>query len=160
MDDRKFEHLVKEHRDMVYSVALAHTKDPSAADDVAQETFIKAYRSWDGLKNPSRVKTWLYAIARNTAIDWFRRQKRAPNSGLDELDVAAPEKEKDRVTMEELVAGLRPDYQEILRMRYVEELSYSEIGKRLGMTSTAVGEKLWRIREYMRNRHRRAEVSQ
>ena len=158
MDERFFEQLVKEHRDMVYSVALAHTRDPSAADDVAQDTFIKAYRSWDGLKNPSRVKTWLYSIARNTAIDWFRRQKRAPSSGLDDLDVAAPENKEERVSMDELVSGLRPDYQEILRMRYVEELSYAEIGKRLDMTPTAVGEKLWRIREYMRVRHRRTEV--
>ena len=60
--------------------------------------------------------------------------------------------------MDELVTGLRPDYQEILRMRYIEELSYAEIGRRLKMTPTAVGEKLWRIREYMRKRHRRTEV--
>ena len=59
--------------------------------------------------------------------------------------------------MEDIIGKLRPDYQEIIRMRYVEELTYSEIGERLRMTSTAVGEKLWRIREYLRSRLRKTD---
>ena len=59
--------------------------------------------------------------------------------------------------MEEIIGRLRPDFQEMLRLRYAEELPYTEIAERLRMSPTAVGEKLWRIRDLLRSRLRKED---
>ena len=159
MDAGAFERLVREHQQMVYAVALSHCRDRSAAEDVAQEAFLKAYRSMDGLKHPSQLKTWLFSIARFTAIDWLRRRKREEASPVPD-EVPAPreraaEGTEDRaMRVMQVIQGLREDYREVMLLRYVRGLSYSEIAKAVGGTPSAVGEKLHRVREMVREKLR------
>ena len=152
MDDRAFERLVQDHQQMVYAVALSHCGDRAAAEDVAQEAFLKAYRSIEELKRPSQVKTWLYSIARFTAIDWVRRRRRQETRPLPEDQAAPPASETEDRAMRvmKVVQGLRDDYREILLLRYVRGLSYADIAKTVGATPSAVGEKLHRVREMVR----------
>lgn len=164
MDANAFERLVREHQHMVYCVALSHCKDPSSAEDVAQEAFLKAYRSVDEMREPARLKTWLYSIARFTAIDWLRRRKREPVLGLAE-DAArelperptAESKEDRTVRVMDVIQGLKEEHREIMILRYVRGLSYAQIARETGSTSSAVGEKLSRIRDIVREKLR-AEV--
>ncbi len=159
MDARAFERLVRDHQQMVYAVALSHCKDATAAEDVAQEAFLKAYRSMDGLKHPSQLKTWLYSIARFTAIDWLRRRKREEVRPLPD-ERAAPAAAGDEGTEDramrvmDVIRGLRDDYREIMLLRYVRGLSYAEIAKQTGGTPSAIGEKLHRVREMVREKLR------
>ncbi len=159
MDARVFERLVRDHQQMVYAVALSHCKDRTAAEDVAQEAFLKAYRSMDGLRNPPQLKTWLYSIARFTAIDWLRRRKREEVRPLPE-DRPAPEEgggegtEDRAMRVMQAIQGLRDDYREIMLLRYVRGLSYAEIARQVGGTPSAVGEKLHRVREMVREKLR------
>jgi len=144
---------------MVYAVALSHCRDRSAAEDVAQEAFLKAYRSMDGLKNRSQLKTWLFSIARFTAIDWLRRRKREePRPVPDEVPApaeGAAEGTEDRaMRVMQVIQGLREDYREVMLLRYVRGLSYAEIAKAVGGTPSAVGEKLHRVREMVREKLR------
>src|SRR5438132_1671445 len=83
---------VSEHQHMVYCVALSFCKDSSLAEDVAQEAFLKAYRSVDEMREPARLKTWLYSIARFTAIDWLRRRKHEKFIGLAPETMELPER--------------------------------------------------------------------
>jgi RNA polymerase sigma-70 factor (ECF subfamily) len=158
MDAGAFERLVRDHQQMVYAVALSHCKDAAAAEDVAQEAFLKAYRSLDGLRNPPQLKTWLYSIARFTAIDWLRRRKREELRPLPEeraAPEAAGEGTEDRaMRVMQVIQGLRDDYREIMLLRYVRGLSYAEIAKQTGGTASAVGEKLHRVREMVREKMR------
>jgi RNA polymerase sigma-70 factor (ECF subfamily) len=156
MDAKGFERLVQDHQEMVYAVALSHCGDRSAAEDVAQEAFLKAYRSFDGLKRPAQLRSWLYSIARFTAIDWVRRRKREAPRPLPE-DRAAPDTDvaEDRaMRVMTAIQGLRDDYREILLLRYVRGLSYADIAKAVGGTASAVGEKLHRVREMVREKLR------
>ncbi|MBI2931293.1 MAG: sigma-70 family RNA polymerase sigma factor [Planctomycetes bacterium] len=153
MDEGTFERFVHEHQRMVHAIARQYVKDEHVAEDVAQEAFLRAHRSFDGLRDPSRVKTWLYSLTRNAAIDWLRAHKRRLMS-LDEASVDVPEPTRqDNVRDEQItrVMGvlddLREDYREIIMMRYFEGLSYKEIAEALGMTIGAVGEKLSRVRD-------------
>ena len=149
MDNRAFERLVAEHQGMVYSVALSHCRDAAEAEDVTQEAFLKAYRSMDGMKKPRQTKTWLYSIARFTAIDHVRKRRRMKTGEVpDRPAPTVSEKPSGRVM--EVVRGLRNDYRDIVLMRYVREMSYSEIARELHTTVGSVGEKLFRVREMIR----------
>jgi RNA polymerase sigma-70 factor, ECF subfamily len=164
MDANAFERLVREHQHMVYCVALSFCKDPASAEDVAQEAFLKAYRSVDEMREPARLKTWLYSIARFTAIDWIRRRQRDPVRALPEGAArelperpAADVKEERTVRVMDVIQGLKEEHREIMLLRYVRGLSYSQIARETGSTTSAVGEKLSRIRELVRQKLR-AEV--
>ena len=164
MDAPAFERLVREHQHMVYCVALSFCKDSASAEDVAQEAFLKAYRSVDEMREPARLKTWLYSIARFTAIDWLRRRQREPVLGLAEGAAqelperpAAESKEDRTVQVMDVIRGLKEEHREIMILRYVRGLSYAQIARETGSTSSAVGEKLSRIRDIVREKLR-AEV--
>jgi RNA polymerase sigma-70 factor (ECF subfamily) len=145
--------LVQEHERMVRALAMAYCRDENAADDIVQETFWRAWRSLNGLQDPSKVKTWLYALARNAAIDYVRSRRRRKTEALT-VDVEAPERSpgdsSDRVMR--AVDGLRGDYRQIVLLHYIEKLSYAQIGEALGMTPSAVGEKLHRVRKMVQQR--------
>lgn len=161
MDANAFERLVREHQHLVYCVALSHCKDPSSAEDIAQEAFLKAYRSVDEMREPARLKTWLHSIARFTAIDWLRRRKHEPTLGLpegEELPERTVESKEDRtVRVMDVIRGLKEEHREIMILRYVRGLSYAQIARETGSTTSAVGEKLSRIRDMVRLKLR-AEV--
>jgi RNA polymerase sigma-70 factor (ECF subfamily) len=164
MDANAFERLVREHQRMVYCVAVSYCKDPTSAEDVAQEVFLKAYRSVDEMRDPARLKTWLYSIARFTAIDWLRRRQREPVLGLAEGAAqelperpAAESKEDRTVRVMDVIRGLKEEHREIMILRYVRGLSYAQIARETGSTTSAVGEKLSRIRDIVRDKLR-AEV--
>jgi len=164
MDANAFERLVREHQHMVYCVALSFCKDSALAEDVAQEAFLKAYRSVDELREPGRLKTWLYSIARFTAIDWIRRRRREPALRLAEEAAkelperpTAPTMEDRSVRVMDVIRGLKEEHREIMMLRYVRGLSYLQIARETGSTASAVGEKLSRIREIVRQKLR-AEV--
>jgi RNA polymerase sigma-70 factor (ECF subfamily) len=164
MDANAFESLVREHQHMVYCVALSFCKDPSSAEDLAQEAFLKAYRSVDEMREPARLKTWLYSIARFTAIDWIRRRKHEKFLGLaegaaEELPErpAAESKEDRAMRVMDVIRELKEEHREIMLLRYVRGLSYSQIARETGTTASAVGEKLSRIRDIVREKLR-AEV--
>lgn len=156
MDPAAFEHFVREHRNMVYSVALTYCKDAHAAEDISQEAFLRAHRSMDGLADRSRLKTWLYALTRNAAIDHLRAHKRR---GRLVERVAETRRERTAPTHSEAVDRLLgildtlpDDTRRIILLRYVEGLSYKEIAEALEMQVSAVGEKLSRIRHQIAER--------
>ena len=148
MDSRAFERLVAEHQKMVYSVALSLCRDAVEAEDVTQEAFLKAFRSMDGMRKPEQKKTWLYSIARFTAIDHVRKRRRMKTGEIP--DRPAPTAESPSARVMEVIRGLRKAYRDIVLMRYVRELSYSDIARELHTTVGAVGEKLFRVREMIR----------
>ncbi|CAM3865189.1 RNA polymerase sigma factor [Alkalicoccus chagannorensis] len=70
-----FEQMYREESDAVYSYIRMLVRDHPLAEDLTQETFVKAYRSLEHRRGDSAVRTWLIAIARNTTIDYMRRRK-------------------------------------------------------------------------------------
>jgi RNA polymerase sigma-70 factor (ECF subfamily) len=150
MTGEPFDAFVRRHERMVRALARSYVRDASAADDIAQEAFIKAHRALDTLADPAKEKTWLYAIARNAALDWLRREKRHRMEELN-VDVAAPERRDSggdlAARVMRIVDTLREDYRQVVLLRFVDELSYAEIGEALGLAPSAVGEKLHRVRK-------------
>jgi RNA polymerase sigma-70 factor (ECF subfamily) len=155
MERQAFERLVREHQEMVFCVAYSHCRDRAAAEDVAQEVFLRAFRAADEMKEPARMRTWLYSVARNGAVDWVRRRRHERPGGVPDRAAEAPPPAEERAgRVLAVLDSLQEDHREIMLLRYVKGLSYAEIARTVGSTVGAVGEKLHRIREAVRRKLR------
>ena len=162
-DNGAFERLVREHMNTVLGLAYHYVGDFSLAEDIAQETFVQAFQSMRSLRNGARFKVWLLKITRNKCIDLLRRNPRMvsieENREVEReimLKSAPPNVDQPfAFTEDDLIEALkflRRDYREIFVMKHVDNLSYREISEILGMTVSAVGEKLYRVRSMIRER--------
>ena len=77
-DRARFSELTMEHMPALYSAALRMTRNPTDAEDLVQETFLKAYRAFDGFQEGTNLRAWLYKILTNTFINSYRAAKRRP----------------------------------------------------------------------------------
>jgi len=156
-----FTELVGRHLAGVYSYARRFVGDEQAAEDIAQETFVKA---WNNLKKynakTSKFKTWLLRIARNTAIDFLRKRKHVPFSEFESegVNLLAETVADEGESAEELFAKaedsgevaaaltrLSPKHREILVWYYTNRVTFEEMGALLGESPNTV-----------KSRHRRA----
>ena len=77
-DQAKFAALAMEHMSSLYSGALRMTRNPADAEDLVQETYLKAYRGFGGFEEGTNLKAWLYRIMTNTYINSYRKRQRQP----------------------------------------------------------------------------------
>ena len=86
-DQAKFADLAMEHMSSLYSGALRMTRNPADAEDLVQETYLKAYRGFGGFEEGTNLKAWLYRILTNTYINSYRAKQRRPDeTDLDEVE--------------------------------------------------------------------------
>src|SRR5438105_6771262 len=86
-DQADFADLAMEHMPSLYSAALRMTRSPAAAEDLVQETYLKAYRAFGSFQAGTNLKAWLYRILTNTFINAYRSRKRRPEqTELDEVE--------------------------------------------------------------------------
>ena len=78
-DQVNFENDAMQYAPQLYSAALRMTRNPADAEDVVQETFLKAYRAYDTFTEGTNLKAWLYRILTNTYINKYRKKQRRPN---------------------------------------------------------------------------------
>ena len=84
---RQFSEQAMEFMPQLYTAALRMTRNAADAEDLVQETYLKAYRAWDSFKQGTNLKAWLYRILTNTFINTYRAKKRRPDeSELDEVE--------------------------------------------------------------------------
>ncbi len=153
---RRFADLVSEHRSHVYGVALGVVSDPTLADDVVQETFIRAWRGLSRFRGDSSIGTWLHRIAVNTALTARRRAARVSGPTLDSIDqiaaVPTPQHDPDlcgevldlRLDLEAALAALPPGQRAVVVLKDVEGWSHAEIADYLEITESAAKVRLHR----------------
>lgn len=158
--DPRWREWYEGHSSDVYSYIRFHIDSPETAEDLAAETFLRAFRAADRF-DPERATahTWILAIARNVVRDHLRRVRRhrqIPLGRVDDLVSDAPSPE-DRLLREEEVRrmlramrGLRRRDRDMLSLRYGAGLASAEIGAVLGLSATAVRTRLWRALERLR----------
>ena len=159
-----FEELVRAHEKTVYNLALRMTGNPQDAEDMAQEAFLKAYRSLPDFRGESKFSVWLYRIVSNVCLDLLRRQQRRPTVSLtvedEEGDEAQWEVPDERYSPERLLeqkltreavrkglAELPEEQREILLLREIKGLSYEEIGEILSLEPGTVKSRIFRARK-------------
>ncbi len=140
--ERAFEGLVRDHQDRIYALGLALTGNRHDAEEVAQDTFLRAYRALVTYP-PDRVrelkqKAWLHRIAVNVVRNRVRgvRPRLVELNGSEPSAASGPEEDvMRRVEIDELaarVACLPARYREAVVLRHVQELSYAEVAEALG----------------------------
>ena len=162
-DREAYSCLVDRYRSVVMAAIYASVRRLEVSEDLAQECFIKAFAALDELREPERFGAWLRTIAGHTAADWLRARHSEVN--IDKLTEAGAEPsapheppglrledaEEENAVLTAL-ADLREDYREIIILKHVENYSYRQIADMLGMSVTAVGEKLSRVRGLLKKK--------
>jgi len=146
-----FGELVRRYQDAVYATALHRIGNFTDAQDVAQETFIEAYKNLHKLRDPARFPGWLHTITLRQCSRWMRRRHETiPIEELDEPQmleasrgkVPLPDESLERKELQEIVLGaiasLPPKVGEVVTMYYIDGLSYEEIASFLSIPKTTV----------------------
>lgn len=171
-DDCAFGELVNTHWDKIYNRANSLLSNHQDAEEVAQDTFLRARKGIVNFRGECSLSTWLYHIATNLARNkhwyWWRR-KRGESVSLDSQvgddentrlcdviagddDTPAEETESNEFarTLPEAIASLPAKYGDVIKLRVARDLSYEEISAELGISVGTVKSRLSRAREYLR----------
>ncbi|MGA3097929.1 MAG: sigma-70 family RNA polymerase sigma factor [Bryobacteraceae bacterium] len=169
-DVRAFSELVRRYEGKIFRLAQHVTQNREDAEDVLQETFMKAYEHLDQFQGNSKFYTWIVRIAVNQALMKLRRRKTDRSVSLDETidtgedtvvrEIAAwDEDPEDRYSREELakildtaVQSLDPPYRTVFQLRDIDELSTEETAEALGLSVPAVKSRLLRARLQLREK--------
>lgn len=157
-DANSYAFLVDKYKDLVFSLALKVLKNREEAEEVSQDTFIKAYRSLEKFKGDSKFSTWLYKIAYNNCMDRVKKIAKSYHTGtIDEIvenrisatdDVLQTIERKERaLIIKECLLELPEDERSILWFFYFEELSLKEITEVTSYSENNVKVKLHRARK-------------
>jgi RNA polymerase sigma-70 factor (ECF subfamily) len=165
-DERAFGELVTRYESKVYSLAMKMLRNPEDAEDVLQETFLRAYRGIKSFKGNSTFSTWIYRITANSALMRLRK-KQLPQVSIEDSDERetpiaiadwAPgpaeqllNQEMQRV-MDEAIESLPHEFRQVFILRDVEEMSNADVAEILDLSVAAVKSRLHRARLKVRNR--------
>jgi len=156
--------LVRRHQRFVFTLAMRFSKSREDAEEIAQDCFIKAYRSLASFQKQSKFSTWLYSIVYTTAMT-FLRKKRVDTDSIDDentyiqlenhssgLNNNMAETKSRSYYLNQAIGQLLPDDAAIISLFYMGEQSLEEIGQTLGMEANTVKVKLFRARQRLKEK--------
>jgi RNA polymerase sigma-70 factor (ECF subfamily) len=169
-DAQAFAELVRRYERKIYRLAKHITQNDEDAEDVLQDSFLKAYEHLSGFQGQSKFYTWIVRIAVNEALMKLRKRKGDRFVSLDEpIDTGEEEVKREIAVWEgnpeqqysqeelqrilnEAVDGLKPDFRTVFTLRDIEELSTEETAEALGISIPAVKSRLLRARLALREK--------
>ncbi len=170
-DTAAFERLIRAYDRGVLRLALNLLRSVEDAQEVYQETFLRAYRSLSSFRADSNIQTWLYRIASNVCLDYLRKRKarrESPVSGEDgegvpvpllQVPERRPEADPERVLanrrlaerLEQALAGLTPRERMVFELRHYHGLRLRTIGAMMGASEEAAKTCLYRATQKLRS---------
>jgi len=168
-DQKAYESLLVRHRKAIFHVVTKIVRNPDEAQDLVQETFMKAFNALASYRSEYRFSTWLYKIAANCAID-FVRKKRIEALSLDrpiqtkdgQVEFELPDRtwdpERNLVrkqklkSIDEAIDSLPDKYREVIIYRHKDDKSYEEIADILGTPVGTVKARIFRARELLKKK--------
>jgi len=156
--------LMKRHQRFVFTLALRFAKSREDAEEIAQDTFVKAYRALATFSKQSKFSTWLYTIVYTTAMT-FLRKKRVDTSSIDDESVYIQVEDRSSgmennmaesrsrsFYVDQAIGQLLPDDAMIITLFYKGEQSLEEIAQAMGMEANTVKVKLFRARQRLKEK--------
>lgn len=155
-----FSYIVDNHKDKAYNLAFRICGNYEEAEEIAQDSFLKAYRSLNGFKMKSSFATWLYRIVYNTAISHVRIKKKVilsledfPVDATDFIGSNSSEEEADKEYRSTLInfalQKINAEERGLISLFYYEEMSTREIAELTGLSKSNIKVKLFRARQKM-----------
>jgi RNA polymerase sigma-70 factor (ECF subfamily) len=159
-DTASFSYLVDRYQDLVYGLALKMLRNGEDAEEMAQDCFVKAYRSLASYRQQSKFSTWLYRITYNSCISLMRKRKMEVRSvdehqlsDRDEARLNQQLTEMDKALVEKLLREAMEKLpaldQVLITLYYFEDQSVEEISQITGLTASNVKVKIHRARKKM-----------
>lgn len=161
-----FLYIIQRYQDKIMRYIKRRTKvSNTMADDVAQEIFIKVYKNLNAYNSDMSFSSWIYRIAHNHIIDWYRKEKKHEYISMDDTEsgtlysLAGEENsDKNSLTQEikneigEIVNSLPQDYKEVIILRFFEEKTYEEISDIMKIPVNSVGVYISRAKNTMKKK--------
>ena len=152
MDEKEFEQLVKKHKNTIYTVCFMFSKDSEEVNDLFQEVLINIWQGLPSFKGQSKMETWIWRISLNTCISCERKKKKNTTVPLT-MDVDFFE-DKDAEAQQvrmlyDRVHRLKP-FDRAIVLLWLEGIAYDEIAAIVGITTSNVATRLFRIREQLK----------
>jgi RNA polymerase sigma factor (sigma-70 family) len=150
--------LIEEHKRIIFKICHAYCRDKSEHDDLAQEIVYELWRSFAKYDQRSKFSTWLYRIALNVAISYYRKKKKHRHIvPYEEHLIEVPEQEQDQLKderfglLQQFIQSLNEIDRSIM-MLYLDEQPYRDIAAIIGISETNVATRIGRIKEKIKTR--------
>jgi len=148
--------VLEKHKGIIYKVATAYCKNAEERKDLQQEIIIQLWRAFGRYNEQYKHSTWVYTIALNVAISFYRKTKnRATHVDFKEgiinaiEETCATENEYQLTQLQQFIAALK-ELDKAIMLLYLEEKSYKEIASIIGISPTNVATKIGRIKEKLK----------
>lgn len=153
--EQDFSQLIRTNQGLIIKVARLYTNSPEDEEDLFQEIVLQLWKSYDSFKGQSKISTWMYRVALNTAITLFRKTSRSPKT--DELahydyrdfTDSSDEKQEQIALLYKAIKEL-PKMERALVMMYLDDLPYKEVAETLGISEVNARVKMNRLKKTLK----------
>ncbi|HVZ25561.1 MAG TPA: RNA polymerase sigma factor [Sediminibacterium sp.] len=160
--EKEFVHRMQENQRIVHKVCNLYMEQHADREDLFQEITLQAWKAYPQFRGDAKFSTWLYRIALNTAITFFRKEKRQPDiymaENVPERTEEAADPVEEQVKLMYRAIGDLSQIDKALVMLYLEDYSYQEIGDMMGITPNHVAVKMNRIKTKLREATQRLAI--
>lgn len=139
-----FDELVRRHQKSIWRIARRYLKNDADASDVAQQTFVRAFRALEGFRGAASVRSWLYRIAINLALNHLRDRAREQPAEIADSRITRAATgpahliaDEDAARLRAAIAELPPKQKMVLELRVFDELSFREVAELADCTENA-----------------------
>ena len=151
--------VIESHKGIVYKIANAYCKDAEDRKDVVQEIIVQLWKSFDTYNNQYKYSTWVYRIALNVAISFYRKEHRRKQNAeplyddiLNMTDANVPGEKEAAIGFLHQCIGELKEIDKALMLLYLEEKSYKEIAEIIGISETNVATRIGRIKTILKQK--------
>lgn len=157
-DNSGLEQIICAYKDGLMIYLNGFVRDICVAEELTEETFVKLVLKRPRFSQRSSFKTWLYAIARNLAMDHLRHSKRNETSLEDYPEASADEqtlersyiRQEEKILVHRAMRKLKPEYRQVLWLLYFENFTHKEVGRIMGKTTHNVETLAYRARQALK----------
>lgn len=155
LKEQEFAKLIKDNQGLIIKVSRLYTNSLEDEQDLFQEIVLQLWRSYDTFKGQSKISTWMYRVALNTAITLFRKKTKSPKT--DELmDFHASnyleddDEKQQQISLLYRVVKMLPQVERAIVMMYLDDLPYRDIAENLGITEVNARVKMNRLKKTLK----------
>ncbi len=153
--EKEFSQLIQDNQGLIIKVSRLYTNSLEDEQDLFQEIVLQLWRSYDTFKGNSKISTWMYRVALNTAITLFRKKTRAPKTDeLQDSHQGAPleddDEKQDQITLLYSVVKMLPNVERAIVMMYLDDQPYREIAETLGISEVNARVKMNRLKKTLK----------